>query len=63
MYRMTEIEKLVQVKTALADKYLRLARARKSKLWKQRLFRHAETHRRQAARLAVSLEQMEALSS
>ena len=42
-------ENIVQVKTALADKYERLARARRSKPGKQRLLRRVERFRQQAA--------------
>jgi hypothetical protein len=40
---------LEKVKTALADKYLRLANERNSKPAKARLLRHAERFRQQAA--------------
>jgi hypothetical protein len=39
----------VKVKTALADKYERLARMRRSKPARTRLLRHAERFRSQAA--------------
>jgi hypothetical protein len=52
MARKCEIENLVKVKTTLANKYIRLARARKSKPWQARLYRRAETYRRQAEILA-----------
>jgi len=42
-------ENIVQVKTALADKYERLARARRSKPGKLRLLRRVERFRQQAA--------------
>jgi hypothetical protein len=42
-------ENLVKVKTALADKYLRLANDRSSQPAKARLLRHAERFRQQAA--------------
>jgi len=43
------IKNMVKVKTALADKYVRLARTRQSKPAKTRLERHAERFRQQAA--------------
>lgn len=43
------IKNMVKVKTALADKYLRLARTRRSQPAKARLERHAERFRQQAA--------------
>jgi hypothetical protein len=42
-------ENLSNVKTALADKYVRLANVRGSKPAKARLLRHAERFRKQAA--------------
>jgi hypothetical protein len=42
-------ENIIEVKTALADKYDRLARTRRSKPAKLRLLRHAERFRQQAA--------------
>jgi hypothetical protein len=48
----TESENIVKVKTALADKYERLARDRKSKPAKARLQRHAERFRAQAGNAA-----------
>ena len=41
-------ENLVRVKTALAEKYERLARTRKSKPRRDNLLRVAERHRQQA---------------
>jgi hypothetical protein len=41
-------ENIVKVKTALADKYLRLARKRRSKPARATLLRHAERFRQQA---------------
>ena len=55
MLRDCELENLVKVKTALANKYIRLARARKSKPWKTRLYQRAESYRQQARILARSL--------
>lgn len=55
MLRKCELENLVKVKTSLADKYIRLARARKSKPWQARLYRRAETYRHQATILARGL--------
>ncbi len=55
--RKDEIENLVVVKTALAQKHERLARTRHSNPWKARLFRRANTYRRQAANLAERLKQ------
>ena len=43
---------IVKVKTALADKYQRLALVRKSKPAKARLLRHSERFRAQAANAA-----------
>jgi hypothetical protein len=43
-----QAENIVQVKTALADKYERLARVRKSKPARARLQRHSERFRAQA---------------
>jgi hypothetical protein len=42
-------ETIVKVKTALADKYERLARSRHSKPAKLRLLRHSKRFRHQAA--------------
>lgn len=50
-----ELQNLVKVKLFLADKYVRLARARKSKRAKSRLYRHAEHFRHQAASLSRGL--------
>jgi hypothetical protein len=44
----SQSENIVQVKTALADKYLRLAGKRRSKPAKATLLRHAERFRQQA---------------
>ena len=56
MTHQSQIENIVQVKTALADKYERLARMRRSKPAKLRLLRHAERFRHQAegARKGIS---------
>ena len=51
----SELENLVKVKRSLADKYIRLARARKSKQAKSRLYRHAEHFRQQASILSRGL--------
>ena len=57
MSRKCELENLVKVKTSLADKYIRLARSRKSKPWQTRLHRRAETYRQQAIILARGLSE------
>jgi hypothetical protein len=49
MSKKTIKENLVNVKTELAEKYLRLANERSSKPAKARLLRHAERFRQQAA--------------
>jgi hypothetical protein len=49
MTQQSQIENIVEVKAALADKYERLARMRRSKPAKLRLLRHAERFRHQAA--------------
>jgi hypothetical protein len=49
MTQQTHRENIIQVKTALADKYERLARTRRSQPAKLRLLRHAERFRQQAA--------------
>jgi hypothetical protein len=49
MTHQSQIENIVEVKAALADKYERLARMRRSKPAKLRLLRHAERFRHQAA--------------
>jgi hypothetical protein len=43
-----QAQNIVRVKTALADKYERLAQSRSSKPLKERLLRHAERFRAQA---------------
>jgi hypothetical protein len=50
MTKKSELNNIVEVKTALADKYERLARARQSKPGKARLLRRAERFRAQAAK-------------
>jgi hypothetical protein len=49
MTKKSRNQNIVAVKTALADKYLRLAQVRRSKPAKARLLRHAERFRQQAA--------------
>ncbi|MEX2306678.1 MAG: hypothetical protein WD738_03755 [Pirellulales bacterium] len=49
MAKKTQAENIIQVKTDLADKYERLARTRRSKPARERLLRHAERFRSQAA--------------
>jgi hypothetical protein len=49
MSKTAQAENIVQVKTALADKYERLARTRRSKPARARLLRRAERFRSQAA--------------
>jgi hypothetical protein len=50
----SEAKNIVEVKTALADKYQRLARTRRSKPAKARLLRHSERFRSQAENIAKS---------
>ena len=45
----SKTKNIVEVKTALADKYQRLARVCRSKPARERLLRHAERFRQQAA--------------
>ncbi len=52
MTKKSQSENLVKVKTALADKYERLARRRRSKPARERLLRHAERFRSQAANVS-----------
>jgi hypothetical protein len=52
MTHVDDINNLIKVKTALADKYSRLALLRKSKPWRARYARRAEDYRRQADNLA-----------
>ena len=55
MGKKAQAENIAKVKTALADKYERLARERKSKPSKARLLRHAERFRAQADNAAEGL--------
>lgn len=52
MTKKLQAKNIVEVKTALADKYQRLARTRKSKPAKARLLRHSERFRAQAENAA-----------
>jgi hypothetical protein len=54
MTKKAENKNIIEVKTALADKYERLARKRKSKPAKATLLRHAERFRSQAANASKS---------
>ena len=54
MTKKSEAKNKVEVKTALADKYERLARTRRSKPAKARLLRHSERFRAQADNAAKS---------
>jgi hypothetical protein len=54
MTKQSQAKNIVEVKTALADKYERLARTRRSNPAKLRLLRHAERFRSQAANAAKS---------
>ena len=54
MTKKSVTKNIVEVKTALADKYLRLARTRRSKPGKARLLRHSERFRSQAENIAKS---------
>ena len=54
MIKKTQAKNIIELKTALADKYERLARTRRSKPAKLRLLRHAERFRSQAANAAKS---------
>jgi hypothetical protein len=49
MSKKTHAKNIVEVKSALADKYERLARKRRSKPARATLLRHAERFRSQAA--------------
>lgn len=49
MTKASEKKNIIEVKIALADKYERLSRTRRSKPAKARLLRHAERFRSQAA--------------
>lgn len=48
MTKKSQVDHIVELKTALADKYERLARVRRSKPGKARLLRHAQKFRSQA---------------
>jgi hypothetical protein len=52
MTKKSQVKNIVEVKTALADKYARLALTRRSKPGKARLLRRAERFRSQAANKA-----------
>jgi hypothetical protein len=54
MTRKSIVENIVRVKTALADKYERRARNRKSKTGQAEALRAATRHREQAANAAKS---------
>ena len=54
MTKKSQTKNIVEVKTALADKYARLARTRRSKPAKARLLRHSERFRAQADNAAKS---------
>jgi hypothetical protein len=54
MTKQSQKKNIIEVKTALADKYERLARTRRSKPAKARLLRHAERFRAQATNAAKS---------
>jgi hypothetical protein len=54
MTKKSQTQHIVEVKTALADKYERLARARSSKPAKARLLRHSQRFRKQAANATKS---------
>ena len=54
MTKKSEIKNIVEIKTALAEKYVRLAATRNSKPAKARLLRHAERFRSQAFNIAKS---------
>ena len=54
MTKKSQTKNIVEVKTALADKYARLARTRCSKPAKARLLRHSERFRSQAETIAKS---------
>ncbi len=55
MTKKTQAKNIVEVKTALADKYQRLARTRRSKPAKLRLLRHSERFRSQAENAAQGI--------
>jgi hypothetical protein len=54
MTKKSQAKNIVEVKTALADKYERLARTRRSKPAKMTLLRHSERFRAQANNAAKS---------
>jgi hypothetical protein len=54
MTKQSQAKNIVEVKTALADKYERLARMRRSKPARLRLLRHSERFRAQAENVAKS---------
>jgi hypothetical protein len=54
MTKKSQTKNYVEVKTALADKYVRLARKRKSKPARATLLRHAERFRSQAENASKS---------
>jgi hypothetical protein len=54
MTKKSQAKNIIEVKTALADKYERLARTRCSKPAKLRLLRHSKRFRSQAANAAKS---------
>jgi len=54
MTKQSQAKNIVEVKTALADKYERLARMRRSKPARLRLLRHSERFRAQAENIAKS---------
>jgi hypothetical protein len=54
MTKKSENKNYIEVKTALADKYVRLARKRRSKPARATLLRHAERFRSQAANASKS---------
>ncbi len=53
MNKKAQLQNIIEVKTALADKYERLARTRRSKPGKARLLRHSERFRSQATNNAA----------
>jgi hypothetical protein len=55
MTKKSQTKNIEQVKTALADKYERLARSRKSKPARATLLRHAHRFRSQAANAAKGI--------
>jgi hypothetical protein len=54
MTKKSQAKNIVEIKTALADKYERLARTRRSKPAKMTLLRHSERFRAQANNAAKS---------